>query len=362
MVLLFLPGGHLRFAPAVDNVHVLCPQAHGAAGAVHGHVAAAHHGHSLAPDDGRVGLLGVGLHQVGPGQVLVGGVDALEGLSGDVHKHGKTGAGAYEYGLVAHFKQLVDGQDPADDHVGHDLHALGLQLFDLVGHNGLGQTEFRNAIYQHATGGVQRLEYGNGVALLGKVRGAGETGRTGAHHGDLYAVGRGLLWHGVHMLPVPVRHKPLQAANGHGFALDAPNALAFALALLGADPAGQGGQGVGRGDDFVGGLEVALSDLGDEFGNAHVDGAALHALGLLAAQAAAGLFHGLLGGVAQGHLFKVPGADLGVLLRHGGFSQSHICHCSFLLLKSGPCPWLPCGRRALWRLGPPGPGRHCSGS
>ena len=131
-----------------------------------------------------------------------------------------------------------------------------LQLLDLVGHNGLGQTEFRNAVYQHATGSVQRLEDGNGVALLGQVAGAGQAGGAGAHHGDLVRRWkRAFSGHGVHVLPVPVGHKPLQAADGHGFALDAPNALALALALLGADPAGQGGQGVGRGDDFIGGLE-----------------------------------------------------------------------------------------------------------
>ena len=54
---------------------------------------------------------------------------------------------------------------------------------------------------------------------------------------------------GLHLVgdaPVggPVGHKPLNAADGDGLALDAPDALALALGLLGADPARDGGQGV----------------------------------------------------------------------------------------------------------------------
>ncbi len=163
---------------------------------------------------------------------------------------------------------------------------------------------------------MQRLKNGDLVALLGQIAGAGQTGRAGAHHGHLDAVGGHLLRHGVDVFPIPVGHEPLQTADGHGLALNAPDALTFALGLLGADPAGQGGQGVGGGDDLIGGLEVALAHLGDELGDADIDWAALHALGVLAVQAALGLFHGHLGGVAQGDLFEIPGTDLGVLLRH----------------------------------------------
>ena len=361
-MLLFLPGGHFGLAPAVDDVDPVRAQAHGAAGAVHGHVAAAHYGYSFALNDRRIGLFGIGFHQIGPGQVLVGGVNALEPLAGDVHKHGQAGAGAHKHSLIAHFKQLVNGQHPADDHIGHHLDPLGLQLFDFIGDDCLGQTELGNAVHQDAAGGVQGFKNRDGIALLGQVRGAGETGRTGAHHGNLDSIGRCFFGHSVNVLPIPVGHEPLQTADGHRLALHAPDAFGLALALLGADPAGQSGQGVGGGDDFISCLKVAFGNLGDELGNADIDRAALYALGLLAAQAAAGFLHGLLGGVAQGYLFKIPGADLGVLLRHRRFGQSHICHCCFLLLKSGPCPWPPCGRRAPWPLGPPGPGkrRSCS--
>ena len=146
------------------------------------------------------------------------------------------------------------------------------------------------------------------------------------------SVGLGLFGHGVDVLTIPVRHEPLQTTDGYRLALDAPDAAGFTLGLLGADPAGKGGQGIGGGDDLIGGLEVALDHLGNEFGDPHIHGAAFHALGILAVQAAAGFGHGHLGGIAQGNLSEVPGTDLGVLLGHGGFGKRHICHFRILLI------------------------------
>ena len=247
-----------------------------------------------------------------------------------MHEHGKSCAGADEHGLEAHLEQLVDGQHPADDHVGHHMDALGLQLGDLVGHDGLGQTELGDTVHQHAAGSMQGLENGHVIALLGQVAGAGQTGRAGTDHGHLLAVGLRLGGHLVDVLPIPVGHEPLQTADGHRLALHAADALALALALLGAHTAGQGRQGIGGGDDLVGSLEVALGYLMNKLGDAHIDGAALDALGVFAVQAAACLFLGHLFGIAQCNFFEIAGTNLGVLLRHRGLGQSHICHFSFL--------------------------------
>ena len=51
VVQLFQPGGHLRLAAAVDDVHMLCAQTLGAARRIHGHVAAAHDGHGVLDVD-----------------------------------------------------------------------------------------------------------------------------------------------------------------------------------------------------------------------------------------------------------------------------------------------------------------------
>ena len=71
---LFLTGGQFSHAAAVDDVHALGTQTQGAAGSVHGHVAAAHNGNLLAGADGGLAGGQVSLHQVGTGQEFVGGI------------------------------------------------------------------------------------------------------------------------------------------------------------------------------------------------------------------------------------------------------------------------------------------------
>ena len=142
--------------------------------------------------------------------------------------------------LKAHLKQLVDGQDLADDHVGHDLDALRLQFFNLIGDDSLRQTELRNAVDQNAAGSVQRLKQGHRIALLGKQRRAGQAGRAGADDSDLDAVGLSLFRHGVDVLAVPVGDKALQTADRDWLALVAADALGFALRLLRTDTGRKG--------------------------------------------------------------------------------------------------------------------------
>ena len=159
--------------------------------------------------DRRVALFEIRLHQIDTGQILVCRANALEGLAGDVHEHRKTCAGADKHSLEAHLKQLVDGQDLADDHIGHDFNALRLQFFNLIGNDSLRQTELRNTVDQNATGSVQRFKQGHRIALLGKQRRAGQTGRAGADDSDLDAIGLGFFRHGVDILAVPVGDKAL---------------------------------------------------------------------------------------------------------------------------------------------------------
>ena len=70
-------GGQFLHAAAVNDVDRLRAQTQGAAGGVHGHVAAAHDGHLFAHVNGGVAVAAVRLHQVGTGQEFVGRVDAL---------------------------------------------------------------------------------------------------------------------------------------------------------------------------------------------------------------------------------------------------------------------------------------------
>ena len=332
MMQLFQTGGHFRLAAAIDDVHMLRAETLRAARGIHGNVAAADDRNGVRTDDRRVALVAIALHEVDTGQVLVGGHNALERLALDVHEHGQACTGADEHGLEAHLlEQLVDRKDLADDHVGHDMHAHGLELLDLVGNDGLRKTEFGDTIDQHAACGVQGLKNGDLIALLGQLARTGQAGGAGADDGDLDAVALGLLGHLVDILAIPVGDKALQPADGDRLALHAAHALALTLGLLRADTAGQGGQSIRGGDDLVSAEKIALGDLCDELRNADVDGAALDALRILAVQAAACFLHGHLLGVAKGDLFEILIADVRCLLGHRGLGQSHIRHAVFLL-------------------------------
>ena len=327
MLDLLLTGRQLGHAAAVDDVDILGTQTLGAAGSVHGDIAAADNGNGLALHDGRAGILLVRLHQVDAGQVLVGGVDAVQALAGDAHKAGQTGTGRDIDGLeavVVH--QLVDGQDFTDDHVRLDVHAQLLQALDLVLDDVLGQTELGDAVHQHAAGHMQGLVDGDLVAQLGQIARDGQAGRACADDSDLVAVGRGGGGLGMYVVAVPVGNKALETANADGLSLDAADALAFALVLLRADTAADGGQRAGLGNHVVGGLKVALGDVLDEAGNINFNGAAAAAGVVLALQAALGLVHGHLLGVAKGDLFKVFVADVRLLAGHGALFRIHVRH------------------------------------
>ena len=58
-----------------------------------------------------------------------------------------------------------------------------------------------------------------------------------ADHRNLVTVGSGLLYGLLAVLPVPVRHEPLQTPDSHRITLDPAYAFALALALLRAHPA-----------------------------------------------------------------------------------------------------------------------------
>ena len=100
--------------------------------------------------------------------------------------------------------QLVDGQHLTDDHVGLDVHAHGLQAFDLVLHNGLGQTELGDTVHQHAACQMQSFVHGDLVAQLGQIAGGSQAAGAGTDDGHLMTVGFGNGGGGGVVLTVPV--------------------------------------------------------------------------------------------------------------------------------------------------------------
>ena len=116
-------GRHFLAGAAIDDHGGLGAQAFGGAGGVHGDVAAADDGDALALEHRGVGPRElVGGHQVHAGEILVGGIDALEVLARHIHEDRQAGAVGDEDGveLLAQFRQ---GVGAADDDVADDLHA-----------------------------------------------------------------------------------------------------------------------------------------------------------------------------------------------------------------------------------------------
>ena len=271
------------------------------------------------------------VHEVDAGEKFVRGEHAAVRQAGDLLELRQTCAGADEHSLVAADigivrEQLVDGQALADRRVAHDVDAERGELVDLLLHERLRQTELRNAVSQHAAGLMEVLIHGDLIAELGQIARAGKTGRAGADDCDSVAVGGHLFGHLVRVLHRPVGDEALQTADADRLALDAAHALAFALLLLRADTAADGGQGAVFENLLIRALEVLLADQGDEIGDLDVDRAARHARGVLAVQTAGGLVERELHGVAEGDLVKVFIADSRFLFGNRVLFRRHIRH------------------------------------
>ena len=285
---------------------------------VHCHVSAAYHGNLLSAHDGRIGILAEGLHQIASGQIFIGGKYAVCVFSGDAHELGKSGSGADEHGGEALLVQkLVDGDGFAHDHVGFDLHAERLHVFNFLLHHGfLGETELGNPVDQHAAGLMKRFKDGHVIAHFRQIPGAGKACGAGTDHGYLLSL---LFCGSFRPDPVfsrPVRHIALQLADGNGLSLNASDAFSLALAFLRADAAADRRQRGGSADHLIRGLHIPFLHLLDKAGN--IDGyrAALHALGVFAVDAAGSLLHRLFFIISQADLFKVGRPYLRILFSH----------------------------------------------
>ena len=319
-------GGQLLLRAAVYDVDLLRAHALGAARRVHGHVAAAHDCNLVRVEDRGGGAVLVGLHQIDTGQVLVGRVNAVGVLARHADKARQACARADKDGLVAVGKQLVDGLGAADNKVQHKFNAEVFQRVDLLLHDRLGQTEFRDAVHQHAACGVQGFEYRYLIAHARKVARAGQAGRACAHDRALVAVGSGLCSLLLAMLARVVRDKPLQAADRHRLALDAAHALLLALGLLRAYTAADSRQRGGLLDLGRCFEELALGNQRDELRDLDLHRAARDAGLVLAVQAALRFFDRHFRRVAERDFVKVLVAHVRRLLGHGHLFRVHIRH------------------------------------
>ena len=285
---------------------------------VHSHVSAAYDSNLLACHDGGVIRIIEGLHQIAPGQVLIGGEYAVGCLSRDSHEHRKSGAGTDEDCLEAFlFHQLVNGSRLADHYIGLKLHAQLFNFFNLFLHYLLfGKTEFRDPVDQYAAQFMKSLKNRHLIAKLRQVSGAGKTGRAGTDDSHLVAIALFSLLRFDIVLQGVIRNKTLQFSDGNRLAFDPADTFALALGFLGADTSADRRQGGGLSDHLVGALDIAVFHLGDKARD--IDGyrTSLDTFGILTVQAAGSLFHGLLLIVSVTYFFKIRRSDLCVLLSH----------------------------------------------
>jgi len=109
----FLIGGHFLMAAPIDDEGFGRPEAPGAAHGIHGNIAAADHGHSIAQDDV--------LPQVDPAQKVRTRVDPFQVLALYPKDLAFVGSNGQEESLVALLAQLSNGEVPAQVHPGSKL-------------------------------------------------------------------------------------------------------------------------------------------------------------------------------------------------------------------------------------------------
>ena len=251
-------GGHVLLGPPIDQGAALRPGTEGQPGGVHGGVAAAHHRHVAQ------GLPLPGLHGPHPGD------DGLH-VAGNVQPAGLPGAhGEEDVGVALALQLLHRGGRGAQQHLHPHLAHEGGVLLD----GRLGDAEIGDHIPDHAAQGGLPLKEGGGHAGPGAEVGRRHAGGAAADDSHLLPVvdrGGGLQL-GHDLAVAPLRRHQLGVPNLDGPVVEGAGALVHAV--VGADGAGDEGQGVLLQNDFQRGGVVPLAAQLDVLGDVLADGAA----------------------------------------------------------------------------------------
>ena len=251
-------GRHLVLgAPVRDSDMPAEPP--GGAGGVHRGVAAADHHHLLAPANRqrRLMVFAMALHQVHPGEELVGAHHVEQMLTGHVHEPRQAGSRADEDVCEPGVLQFGEGGGLADHEIGDERATQRLDLAHHVVDQRIRQPELRDAITQHTAQLVESLEDRHRMAFGGQQESIDQPGRPRPHHGDrwlgghLPRVGHAGVLGGVAIgvdQPLTLRQEPFQLAD-----LDWPAGVRtdrLALQFLRTDASGHVGQRVDRLDQI----------------------------------------------------------------------------------------------------------------
>ena len=311
---LFLSCRKLLLTAAVHNM-CLRTKSKGRAGSIHGYVSAADNHALLRTHDRCAGLLGIGSHQIGTGQELIGREYAESLLTRNVHEAGKSCTRADKDSIKAFLvHQILNRGGVSDNTVGLDGNTESLYILDFLGNNTLlRKTELRNSIDKYAAGLVKRLKNANLIAKLCQISCAGKTGRACSDHSNLLPVRYRVVLRTNAKLLGGICRISFQLADGNCLTLDSADALCFALTLLRADTSADSRKSGGLADDFIRALYVFFLQLRNKSGNVNGDRASLHALRVLAVQASGCLCLCLFLVIAKTYFFKIRCTDLRIL-------------------------------------------------
>ena len=150
---LLVPGRHLLLGAAVDDRRRLRSEADGGAHRVHRRVAAAEHGDPLVRGRRRPACRTSGqvrLHQVDPGEELVGRVDADQVLARDVHEARQPGSDADEDGIEPSSSSSSMVSTMPMTALVSNVTPSFVELLDLGVDDLLGQAELGDPVDEHA--------------------------------------------------------------------------------------------------------------------------------------------------------------------------------------------------------------------
>ena len=252
--------GHLLPGPAVVDLHAFRPQAQGGPRRVHSRVPSPDHGnagpHRYIPSLLHVPKEAQAVRETGESVHLARDPDVLALLCARSDKHG----------LVSLSHHVFDREIHVHGRVVSNLHTAPADVFDLVFDDLERESEGRHTDGQHPAAYGKRLEHGGAVTHSCQVEGARESGRSGAHHGNLLRLCAGEGFRSLVAVPeVVVRGESLQGTDGHRIVQFAPAALHFAGVM--ADSPADGREGVALPYDFHGPVIVSLADGGHVPGN-----------------------------------------------------------------------------------------------
>ena len=298
-------GRHAVDVAVVDDGHFRRAHAERGAGGVHSGVAASDDGDPVAFADHYLVALDEALVvEAHPAQEPYGLAHAGMLSALDVERLGAAGAGAHEDCVEAFVEEAVDGVVLADGGAVVDLHAEVFDLLYLAAHHFLRQTVFGNAEHQHSARLDTHLEYLHVESLAGEIAGDCQSGWAGADHRH---ASTGLL-RDVLMAPsglaVEVGYEALELADVDGLPLLGEDAVALALALMGADASAYCREVAAVVDDFYGVAEIAVGQFSDPVGDIVADGASLLASRHFAVEASLGLLDGFRKGIAFGYFLE----------------------------------------------------------